>query len=505
MPTALELGRYRELRALGRGGMGQVTLADDTLLGRQVALKRLHAGLGQAGLQRLRREAQVGASLSHPNLVAVFDIFDTDDGVVVVMEYVEGETLRSALRAGPLDPARATAMVASVAAGLDHIHARGLLHRDVKPGNVLLDADGQVKLADLGLAGGADLTRLTSSGAVLGTVGYMALEQLEGGRATGASDVHALAVMAYEMLSGQRPRRQANPLALARAMLEEPPPDLRRDWPQAPPAAAELLVESLSSEPERRPASAGALADALRCALAPAGTARRPPAPLPTLGSHAAGDRVPTSRSPRERGDRSSPPVAAVEPATLTPSAVSHADEHRRPRPAVLLSGVLLALAAVVAVALIARSGPHRPSTAVGKPSRTAGGPSASAGSGSSRPGGAGAPVPAGGAPNAATPVGAVESFYSMAAAQHPDRAWVLADPEFRAQLAGYDAFAAQQSTLRSISFPQAYVTSQDPTSATVALRTVATHVNRVDRCAGRVRLTRGPAGWLLHRIDITC
>ncbi len=203
-------GRYRVVRHLGSGGMASVLLCQDERLDRQVAVKRLHADSPADVEQRFAREAKVGASLNHPNLVSVFDTATDDENVFIVMEYVDGEALARTLKRGPLEPDRVAAMVRDVGAALDHVHAHGVVHRDVKPGNVLLRRDGVAKLVDLGIATAQDHTRLTHSGMVLGTAAYMAPEQLEGGETTPATDIYALAVVAYESLTGRRAPRGAH-------------------------------------------------------------------------------------------------------------------------------------------------------------------------------------------------------------------------------------------------------------------------------------------------------
>src|SRR5947209_10210293 len=208
--------------------MSSVVLAEDTLLGRRVALKRMHTPDDVRRRSRLRREALIGASLTHANLVSIFDIVsDDDDGDdVIVMEYVEGETLAERLRRGAKPDLKETmAILSGVSSALDAIHAQGIVHRDVKPGNILLGVDATVKLADLGIAAVADRTRITTDNAVLGTFSYMAPEQLRGTIATPAVDVYALAAVAYEMLSGQRARNESNPVALAHAISSHPPSD----------------------------------------------------------------------------------------------------------------------------------------------------------------------------------------------------------------------------------------------------------------------------------------
>ena len=278
MGTTDQAPRYREIERLGAGGMATVTLAEDTLLGREVALKRVYSTGDPQGSLRLKREALVGASLNHPNLVSVYDAETTDDGdVVIVMEYVEGETLSDVLRArGRMRPNEALRVLGGVAAALDAIHARGIVHRDVKPANILLGHEGAVKLADLGVADVADRTRITSSGAVVGSFSYMAPEQLEGGSPAPGMDVYALAAVAFEMLGGTKARPESNPLALAHAISTQAPPDLRDLWPQAPPAAAAVLQRGMSADPTDRPATPGELVGRLREALAPGATQPAP-------------------------------------------------------------------------------------------------------------------------------------------------------------------------------------------------------------------------------------
>src|SRR5918999_2500002 len=217
--------------------------------------------------ERFVREAKLGASLNHPNLVSVFDTATDDEGVLIVMEYVEGEALARTLKRGPLPTDRVAPMVRDVGSALDHAHAQGVVHRDVKPGNVLMRHDGVTKLVDLGIATAQDHTRLTHSGMVLGTAAYMAPEQLEGGETTAATDVYALAVVAYEALAGERAREGKTPLELAHKIATSSPPDLREALPSASPEAADVLKRAMARDPADRPASAGELASRLARAL----------------------------------------------------------------------------------------------------------------------------------------------------------------------------------------------------------------------------------------------
>lgn len=283
-------GRYRRLSTIGVGGMARVYLAEDERLGRQVAVKQLHAAGPEDAALRFEREAKLGASLNHPNLVSIYDIAADEESVLIVMEYVDGETLQGTIRRGGLAPERAVEIVGDIASGLDHAHAHGVVHRDVKPANILVRRDGVAKLADLGIATAAERTSITRSDIVLGTASYMAPEQLAGERAGPPADVYALAAVAYEALSRRKARAGKTPVEVAHEVVSGAPPDLREAWPDAPPACAATLARGMAREPERRPPSAGALAADLQrsLAVAPASgdteaTAALTPAPVPRV------------------------------------------------------------------------------------------------------------------------------------------------------------------------------------------------------------------------------
>ena len=311
--------RYRVLRHLGSGGMASVLLCQDERLDRPVAVKRLHADQPEDIERRFVREAKLGASLNHPNLVSVFDTATDEEGVLIVMEYVEGEALSRALRRGPLAPEQVARMARELGQALDHAHRHGVVHRDVKPGNVLLRDDGLTKLVDLGIATAADQTRITRTGIVLGTASYMAPEQLEGRAVGPPADIYALAAVCFEALAGERARPGRSPVDIAHSLATEAPPDLRKRWADAPPAAAALLERAMAPDPRRRPSTAGELGNGLRRALEEgaqrtAATRRldlqaAPSAPAPS--PPAAADPVPgpllspTTTTPRRRGGRS--------------------------------------------------------------------------------------------------------------------------------------------------------------------------------------------------------
>ena len=214
VPT--DQGRYRLGRPLGSGGMAIVYLAHDRELDRVVAVKRLADNLShdRSFRDRFLREAQLAAPLNHPNVVRVYDFgHDPDGRPFIVMEYVEGGSLAEALaRDGALNPARVVAVARDCCAGLAYAHATGLVHRDLKPQNLLLEPDGRVKIADFGIARTLDGTSLTLTGSVLGTAGYLAPEQAGGAQVTAAADIYGLGVTLHQLATGTMPGPDAQPL-----------------------------------------------------------------------------------------------------------------------------------------------------------------------------------------------------------------------------------------------------------------------------------------------------
>jgi serine/threonine-protein kinase len=253
-------GRYRLERRLGGGGMATVHLARDLELDRPVAVKLLADHLADDAELRERfvREARLAARLAHPNVVAVYDAGEEEGAPYIVMEHVDGETLADLLRReGRLDPARAVGLALQACAGLAHAHEAGLVHRDVKPGNLLLRRDGTVKIADFGIARAAETTRLTLAGTILGTAAYLAPEQAAGEEVTPAADVYSLAAVLYECLAGQPPRRIRS---LADLDPERPVTPLRDVAPQVRQELEDAVMRALARRPEFRPATAAELA-----------------------------------------------------------------------------------------------------------------------------------------------------------------------------------------------------------------------------------------------------
>jgi eukaryotic-like serine/threonine-protein kinase len=274
-------GRYELVRPLGHGAMATVDLAQDVELDRPVALKRLAENLARDDDLRRRfvREARLAARLAHPNVVRVFDVGEDEGRPFIAMEYVEGETLAELVaRRGPLPPAEAATLGVQVCAGLAAAHAAGLVHRDVKPQNLLLSSDGVLKLGDFGIAVGHEGTRLTLEGTVLGTAGYLAPEQARGEQVTAAADIYAVGAVLYELLTGQPPRGAAT-LADLGAEGGFDPPDVAARAPAAPPELVAVVSECLAVRPDDRPRSAAALAQRLAPSAAEAQTLPLPADP----------------------------------------------------------------------------------------------------------------------------------------------------------------------------------------------------------------------------------
>jgi serine/threonine protein kinase len=261
--------------------MATVDLARDVELDRPVALKRLAENLARdEDLQRrFLREARLAARLAHPNVVRVFDVGEDDGRPFIAMEYVEGETLAELVaQRAPLPAAEAARLGTQMCAGLAAAHAAGLVHRDVKPQNLLLSTDGVLKLGDFGIAAGHDGTRLTLAGTVLGTAGYLAPEQARGEEVTAAADIYAVGAVLYELLTGE-PSRTAGSLAELGSEDGFGPPDLAARVPSAPRELVAAVNACLSVRPEDRPPSAAALARLLAPVASEAETLSLPPDP----------------------------------------------------------------------------------------------------------------------------------------------------------------------------------------------------------------------------------
>jgi serine/threonine-protein kinase len=293
-------GRYRLVEEVGQGGMATIFRSVDTQLGRDVAVKLLRPEYlrDRDFSSRFRQEAQNAASLNHPNVVSVFDYGEDPSGPYIVMEFVDGEDLATILRRnGSLPPSQAARIAGAVARALAAAHARGIVHRDVKPGNVLIGRDGRVKVVDFGIARAVAEAQMTLPGTTLGSVHYFSPEQARGESATNESDIYALGIVLYEMLTGTRPWEGDSAAAVALARLSGSTPDPALVRPSVPPDVAAITRKALAPLPSDRFASAASMADALETSRTGGGAAAPAAAAAAGagLGAAAAGGRVAAS------------------------------------------------------------------------------------------------------------------------------------------------------------------------------------------------------------------
>ena len=318
--------RYRVIRHIANGGMASVWEAQDEVLARAVAVKLLASHLSEddRARQRFQREARAAAAVSsHPNVVTIYDVGEHDGRTFMVMELLTGGTVADKLRAGDrISPRIAMRWLRDAASALDAAHAADVVHRDVKPANMLLDDGGRLAIADFGIARLALEDQLTATGTVLGTAAYISPEQAVGDPATAASDRYALAVVAYELLAAQRPFEAENFAAQARAHVEDDPVPPSERNPDLPPQVDAVLARGLDKDPGARYASAGELVDELDAAM------HAQPAPPTTTRTRVAGGGPPRRTAPvaysggREPGRRSHAGVLAAALAALALIAV---------------------------------------------------------------------------------------------------------------------------------------------------------------------------------------
>jgi serine/threonine protein kinase len=267
MSQTLAGGRYRIEMQLALGGMAVVYLAHDEELRRPVAIKVLaeHLADDDAFRQRFLREARLAGRLTHPNVVQVYDVGETDGRPFIVMEFVPGTTLAEG---GKLAPERAVELALQACAGLQQAHVSGLVHRDIKPGNLLLRDDGVLKIADFGIARAAETTHHTQAGTILGTAAYLAPEQARGEEVTAAADIYSLGAVLYELLTGRPPYRFESLPELAALQREGAITPLRDLEPSLPPVLEAAVLHALAHDPRFRPATAADFAHELADSLA---------------------------------------------------------------------------------------------------------------------------------------------------------------------------------------------------------------------------------------------
>jgi len=359
-------GRYRLGERLGHGGMGEVFAAHDLRLDREVALKLLRADLAeQDGMrERVVAEARLAARLSHPHVVGVLDTGEQDGRPFVVMERLSGRTLRDELSDGALPAERVRDVGLQVLRALAAAHELGIVHRDVKPGNVLDAGVGTWKVADFGIAKWvhADET-LTGTGELLGSPSYLAPERIEGHQAEPASDLYAVGVLLYEALCGRKPFEGDDPFSLATAIREgdfEPPASVH---PDADPEIVAVIERAMRLDPAERFESAEAMASALLGGQEDGDPTAAIPTPVPRTQEETA-----VQERPPEGDGNETVPVPRMEKTALlpvsppTPQPAEREARSRRPsRATLLVVGVLLALAMITVLALMVFTGPDAP------------------------------------------------------------------------------------------------------------------------------------------------
>jgi eukaryotic-like serine/threonine-protein kinase len=334
--------RYEIQRGIARGGMAEVYLARDQLLDRPVAVKVLFAEYARdpSFVERFRREAQSAANLNHPNIVAIYDWGQERGTYFIVMEYVRGRSLRDVVQVnGPFSARRTAEIGAEIAGALEFAHRNGVVHRDVKPGNVLITADGDIKVTDFGIARAGTSEGLTQTGAVMGTATYFSPEQAQGHAVDGRSDVYSLGVVLYEMVTGAPPFAGESPVAVAyKHVREEPEPPSARA-PDLPPDLEKIILTAMAKDPDSRYQTADELrTDLLRFVRG------QPPLGGPVTGLIADGTATAA--------------VAATQAAPVAALDEHDPDEHRRKRRGALVAGILGALViAGVIIALLASGG----------------------------------------------------------------------------------------------------------------------------------------------------
>jgi eukaryotic-like serine/threonine-protein kinase len=429
-------GRYTLDREVGRGGMGAVWLARDETLGRDVAIKRIGTAPGgeSADLTRAEREARLAARLNHPHVVAVFDLITEGDERWLVMEYVDGVTLSGLVqRDGALTPDQASPLIRQAADALAAAHAAGIVHRDVKPSNILVTSDGQVKLSDFGIARAEADASLTQTGLVTGSPAYLAPEVASGQMATTASDVWSLGATLFHALAGRPPYEVGDNLmgALYRIVHEEPPRLTEAGW------LAPVLEGTMTRDPDHR-WSMARVRDAL--VAGPAGTLVQP-APASTAPAQ--------DPEPTELLDSAVPPV---EPEPV----------HRRRRPtgALVVAAAVALLVGVIVWAALSSRAPEQETPSAGAP--TSGGTSAPSN-----------PKPSSTTPTRSPSIGptvqGMEQFigdYLSTAAADPATGFTMLTPGFQQQSGGIEGYRSFWDTVDSAELQSIQA---DPQSLSVA------------------------------------
>lgn len=324
--SGTQVDRYSIEEEIGRGGMARVYRAHHPGLGRDVALKVLLTEItgDEVSVARFLREARAAANLDHPNIVPIYDTGQAGGSYFIAMKLIEGRTLRALLGERELSIPEISDYLTQTASALDYAHERGIVHRDIKPENIMVDAAGKVTLTDFGIANLTDELSVTTTGAVIGTPVYMAPEQLRGEPATPRSDVYALGVLAYELLSGAPPFAGRAPYAVMLAQIDEQPEPVHQRRDGVPAAASLAVGRALEKDPDRRFATAGEFAS--QFASAPAGARNLQPAGVVAAGAAMNGTGTTTVKS-------AAPTLSSSGGSAAAPTQVSTVAAGRAPVP----------------------------------------------------------------------------------------------------------------------------------------------------------------------------
>lgn len=515
IPGALFAG-YRIEGVVGRGGMGVVYRASESRPVRTVALKVVAPELaGDAGFrERFLHEAQIASSIEHPHVVPVLRVGEEEGRLFIAMRLIRGQDLAAMIRAaGRLEPLVAARLIDQVADALDVAHGQGVVHRDVKPANVLVERHRRGEhayLTDFGLTKSfGSSAGMTSTGAVVGSTDYMAPEQWKGLRVDARTDVYSLGCVLFEALTGRVPFERDGPHARMYAHLSEPPPTVSSVVPECF-RFDDLVCRAMAKEPAERYASAGDLGFAATTAAED----RRITHADWSLAKDNVASREDVTETIDARSEIKTAELAALSATGELPRTALHPMAKRRPieyrasaaaAPPRATNRGLTAKRLVVIAGIIAIAGALVGILAAGglfsSGSSTKGATSGSQGTVGTVSTKSLAPQPV-----ATTPVSATESFYTLSASHHYSAAWAFADSNFRSQLHGYANFQALMSPVESIKFDSAHVVNQIGDTATVAIATTPTKTTGPDHCHGTANLLRAAnSGWLLDRISITC
>jgi Protein kinase domain len=347
-----EIAGYRIESLLGQGGMGAVYEATQLSLKRTVALKVLLGGLAadEEFRQRFRREGEAQAALDHPSIVAIYDSGTIEDGLFIAMRLVRGPNLKHLIGNVDLEPERALRLLRPIAEALDAAHAARLIHRDVKPQNILIGPGDQPYLADFGLTKGIEDMSLTATGEWVGSIHYVSPEQIRGEGATPASDVYSLAAVMYECLSGEVPYNHPSDVAVLYSHVNDPPPSLLRVRQDLSPGLDEVVAAGMAKHPSQRPASAVALVDAAVEALGDG----RPPLEAPPQKQRTRRGASVAAPDDSTRVRHETPGTGRMPSRQLPPAPAA---ARRGPRAIALVAGGALVVAAAVGAFLIGRGG----------------------------------------------------------------------------------------------------------------------------------------------------